>query len=82
MPTTLQQHLDVLRACRLCPGMQSSPVTGQAVYSRVMLVGQAPGDKEPIMQKPFAWTAGKTFSDDRYKRSAGSTKKPCVQASI
>jgi uracil-DNA glycosylase len=26
-----------------------------------MLVGQAPGDKEPIMQKPFAWTAGKTL---------------------
>jgi uracil-DNA glycosylase len=61
MSTTLQQHIEALRACRLCPGMQSSPVTGQAVYSSVMLVGQAPGDKEPVMQKPFAWTAGKTL---------------------
>jgi uracil-DNA glycosylase len=61
MPTTLQQHIDALRACRLCLAMQSSPVTGQAVYSRVMLVGQAPGVKEPVMQKPFAWTAGKTL---------------------
>jgi uracil-DNA glycosylase len=41
--------------------MQPLPVTGQAVYSNVMLVGQAPGDKEPVMQRPFAWTAGKTL---------------------
>ncbi len=26
-----------------------------------MLVGQAPGDKEPVMGRPFAWTAGKTL---------------------
>lgn len=61
MPLSLQQHLDDLRACRRCPQMQSSSVTGQVVYSDVMLVGQAPGDKEPVMQKPFAWTAGKTL---------------------
>jgi uracil-DNA glycosylase len=41
--------------------MQPPPVTGQPVYSKVLLVGQAPGVKEPIMQKPFAWTAGKTL---------------------
>jgi len=61
MPITLQQHVDALRGCRLCPAMQSSPVTGQEVYSRAMVVGQAPGVKEPVMQKPFAWTAGKTL---------------------
>ena len=27
--------------------------------SRVLLVGQAPGDKEPVLGRPFAWTAGK-----------------------
>jgi uracil-DNA glycosylase len=26
-----------------------------------MLVGQAPGVKEPILQRPFAWTAGKAM---------------------
>jgi uracil-DNA glycosylase len=26
-----------------------------------MLVGQAPGVKEPLLGKPFAWTAGKTL---------------------
>lgn len=26
-----------------------------------MLVGQAPGDKEPVLGRPFAWTAGKTL---------------------
>ena len=61
MPTALQQHIEALQACTRCPHMQPPAVTGQAVYSKVMLVGQAPGDKEPIMQKPFAWTAGKTL---------------------
>ena len=39
--------------------MQSTPVIGNAVVSRVVLVGQAPGPKEPAIGKPFAWTAGK-----------------------
>lgn len=61
MTTALERHIDALRACRQCPEMQPPPVAGRAVYSQVMLVGQAPGVKEPIMQKPFAWTAGKTL---------------------
>jgi len=36
-------------------------VTGQAVNSPVMLIGQAPGDKEGPAGRPFAWTAGKTL---------------------
>jgi uracil-DNA glycosylase len=36
-------------------------VTGQPVMSPVMLIGQAPGDKEGPAGKPFAWTAGKTM---------------------
>ncbi len=36
-------------------------VTGQAVNSPVILIGQAPGDKEGPAGKPFAWTAGKTL---------------------
>ena len=57
----LEQHVAALRTCRLCPAMASSPVTGAAVVSQVMLVGQAPGDKEPALQRPFAWTAGKAM---------------------
>lgn len=26
------------------------------VYSKVLLVGQAPGDEEPKLARPFAWT--------------------------
>jgi len=26
-----------------------------------MLIGQAPGDKEPVLGRPFAWTAGQTM---------------------
>ena len=36
-------------------------VPGRPVRSRVLLVGQAPGDKEPVLGRPFAWTAGKTL---------------------
>ncbi len=39
--------------------MNPPVVSGGAVVSRVLLVGQAPGDKEPILGRPFAWTAGK-----------------------
>lgn len=41
--------------------MQPPPVTGRPVSSKVLLVGQAPGVKEPQLQRPFAWTAGKTL---------------------
>jgi uracil-DNA glycosylase len=34
-------------------------VSGGPVVSRVLLVGQAPGDKEPVLGRPFAWTAGR-----------------------
>lgn len=50
-----------LRACTLCPKMHRPAVSGGAVVSRVMSVGQAPGVKEPVMGRPFAWTAGKTL---------------------
>lgn len=36
-------------------------VVGRAVASKILLVGQAPGDKEPKLGRPFAWTAGKTL---------------------
>jgi uracil-DNA glycosylase len=57
----IEQHLRQLRNCRRCENMVPPVVTGQPVVSRVMLIGQAPGDKEGIMGRPFAWTAGKTL---------------------
>ena len=50
-----------LRACERCPKMQRPAVSGGAVLSRVIAVGQAPGIKEPVLGRPFAWTAGKTL---------------------
>lgn len=41
--------------------MNKPVVVGRPVASRVLLVGQAPGDKEPKLGRPFAWTAGKTL---------------------
>ena len=41
--------------------MQGPPVTGEALLSPVMLIGQAPGSKEIEVGRPFAWTAGRTL---------------------
>src|SRR3954469_4908870 len=53
------EHQQSLRACTRCPNMYRPPIVGGPLTSKVLLVGQAPGDKEPLLQRPFAWTAGK-----------------------
>jgi uracil-DNA glycosylase len=57
----LRLHVAEVHACRRCPGMASAPVSGGPVRSEVLLVGQAPGVREPVLGRPFAWTAGKTL---------------------
>lgn len=61
MKKALAVHVEKLKKCRLCPKMHPPVVSGGPVSSRVLLVGQAPGDKEPKLGRPFAWTAGKTL---------------------
>lgn len=48
--------------------MHKPVVVGRPVASEILLVGQAPGDREPKLGRPFAWTAGKTL----FKWFAGS----------
>jgi uracil-DNA glycosylase len=57
----LDRHVAQLLRCRRCPRMQSTPVSGGAIVSDVMIIGQAPGPREPFLQRPFAHTAGKTL---------------------
>src|SRR5947207_6347688 len=57
----LNEHVALLRQCRRCPRMLPPPVSGGAVLSKIMLVGQAPGVREPVLGRPFAWTAGRTL---------------------
>jgi uracil-DNA glycosylase len=57
----VEKYLVTLRACELCANMHKPVVVGRPVASKVILVGQAPGDKEPKLGRPFAWTAGKTL---------------------
>jgi uracil-DNA glycosylase len=59
--TRLERHIVKLLQCRQCSRMQSTPVSGGAAVSDVMLIGQAPGPREPVLQRPFAHTAGKTL---------------------
>ena len=58
---SVNRHLLQVQACTLCPNMHRPAVVGRPVASRIILVGQAPGDKEPKLGRPFAWTAGKTL---------------------
>lgn len=55
----IREHQDALRGCRRCSGMFGPVVVGPPLVSKILLVGQAPGDKEPALGRPFAWTAGK-----------------------
>src|SRR3954464_11487854 len=57
----LDEHVKALLRCRRCPSMQSTPVSGGAIVSNVMIIGQAPGVREPVLARPFAHTAGKTL---------------------
>jgi len=61
MTSALADHQQQLQQCRRCPDMIGPVVTGQPVQSPILLVGQAPGDKEGAAGRPFAWTAGKTL---------------------
>ena len=57
----LNHHVSELFKCRRCPRMQSTPVSGGPILSEVMIVGQAPGPREPALERPFAHTAGQTL---------------------
>ena len=57
----IKKHQTKLKQCTQCPDMFGPAVAGNPVVTPIMLIGQAPGDKEIIIPKPFAWTAGKTL---------------------
>lgn len=55
------RHQSALRQCRQCPQMIPPVVVCEPIQTKILLIGQAPGDKEPVLGRPFAWTAGKTL---------------------
>jgi len=59
--THILNHQAELQKCRQCPEMIPPVITGNAICSPVMSVGQAPGIHEGKVLKPFGWTAGKTL---------------------
>ena len=60
--------------------MHHPPVSGGPVVSDVILVGQAPGDKEPAFGRPFAWTAGRTLF--RWFEEACGLNEPSFRSAI
>jgi uracil-DNA glycosylase len=57
----LDRHVARLLQCRRCSRMKSTPVSGGAILSDIMIIGQAPGPREPVLKRPFAHTAGRTL---------------------
>jgi len=57
----IREHRAAMLNCRKCPAMIGPVVGGSPVLSPILLIGQAPGEKEGQFGKPFAWTAGKTL---------------------
>jgi len=57
----IEQHQQRLRRCSRCANMIGPVITGNPIQTRIMSVGQAPGIREGELQRPFAWTAGKTL---------------------
>ena len=78
--TELTRHVARLLKCRRCPRMKSTPVSGSAIVSDVMIVGQAPGPREPVLQRPFAHTAGKTLF--RWFEQFGRMNEVTVRSTI
>jgi uracil-DNA glycosylase len=54
-------HKDINGCSKCFPKKDNCPVsgTGSAKKGGLFLIGQAPGIREPMAQKNFAWTAGK-----------------------
>ena len=74
----LLQHQSKLKDCQTCPKMIGPVITCEPVLSKIVLIGQAPGDREGVIGKPFGWTAGKTLfkwfksqgvEEDNFRRS-------------
>src|SRR5215831_14416477 len=57
--SALRAHQLALRACARCPKMIGPVVVGPPVRSDILLIGQAPGPREGVLGRPFAWTAGR-----------------------
>jgi uracil-DNA glycosylase len=68
----LKAQQAALRTCTRCRAMTGPPVVGAPVLSPVMLIGQAPGNREIGIGRPFAWTAGRTLF--RWLESIGLTE--------
>lgn len=59
--SSIINHQASLRDCRKCSDMVPPVITCRPINSRILLIGQAPGDREGVLGRPFAWTAGKTL---------------------
>ena len=69
--SAVEKHLAALRACERCPRMHRPVVVGRTVASRILLVGQAPGDKEPKLGRRSSHSPMRCaiFSDEIPTRS-------------
>lgn len=66
----LHQQIKLCTKCDLCKSMPFSPVTGTGNPSaKILLVGEAPGEDESLVEEPFVGMAGRML--DRLLKEAG-----------
>ena len=61
---TLEDHVRDLAMCERCPKMHRPSIVTVPVQSKVLLVGQAPGAREPVLGRPFATSIGLSTSSN------------------
>ena len=77
----LADLLQEIRACSRCDlPLGPNPVLRASTTAQLLIVGQAPGVREPELQRPFAWTAGKTLF--RWLESVSGADEQAVRQSV
>ncbi len=72
--TQLHQQIKLCTKCDLCKSMPFSPVTGVGnPNAKILLVGEAPGEDESIIEEPFVGMAGRML--DRLLKEAGLNRE-------
>ncbi len=77
----LREEIQACKACGLCKTMPFKPVPGIGpLNAKIMLIGEAPGEDESIIEEPFVGQAGKML--DRLLFEAGLNRKEIYIANL
>lgn len=77
----LREQIRGCTACELCKNMPFHPIPGVGpLNAKIMLIGEAPGEDESLIEEPFVGQAGKML--DRLLSEAGLVRKDLYIANL